>query len=399
MSKLKALTEQRAQVLSSMKAIVDTAATEKRALTIDGQGEFDTLEKQANDITATISRIRALESAEQSVESEVVEGEAEAPAEAARALTTRAIEAKETAEFASFIRSALTGQFDTDIRALALGNNGSIVPKTIANKIIASVYDISPILEKANRYNTKGTFAVPTYGKDGSDEITMAYQDEFAELTAKAGKFGSVNFGSFLAGALALVSKSLINNTDIDVVAKVVELMSLAVARFLEKEALIGTAGKAVGLKGLTNKFTMTSATVITADDLIDLKNKVKAAFRKGSFYTFHQDVITEIEKLKDSNDRYIFNGQAEGAFAGTVFGYPVFASDAMPSTITAATRIGYFGNPSGLGMRIAPDMEVEVLRERFADKHAIGVTAWVDFDIETENHQALAALETKATA
>lgn len=396
MSKIKALSEKRAAVLSKMEAVVETATTETRALSADEQKEFDTLEQQANDLSATISRIKALEGQEQEpADGGEGDGAGDGEGDAARSTTTRAVEERETAQFAALIRNAIQGQ--TDVRDLDLGNNGAIVPKTIANKIIAAVYDVSPIVEKANRYNTKGTFAIPTYGKDGTAEITMAYQDEFTELTAQAGKFGSVQLDSYLAGALALVSKSLVNNTDIDVVAKVVDLMAQAIARFLEHEILVGTTGKATGLKGLTNKFTTGSTTAITADDLIDLKNKVKAAFRKGSFYIFHQDVITEIEKLKDANDRYIFNGQAEGPFAGTVFGYPVYASDNLPDTIAAATRLGYFGNPVAVGLRIAPDIEVEVLRERFADQHAIGVTGWVDFDTDTENHQAMAALESAA--
>lgn len=395
MKNLKALMEQRAAVHQKMEAVLTSAKTETRALNSDEQKEFDTLETQANDLTATISRFKALATAEEQAEGEMA-GEGAEGAEGTRATSTetRAIEERDTANFAAFIRSAAKG--DTDVRDLDLGNNGAIVPKTIANKIIATVYDISPIVEKANRYNTKGTFSVPTYGADGENEITMAYQSEFTELVSKAGKFGSVDYGNFLAGALALVGKSLVNNTDIDVVAKVVDLMAQAIARFLEHEALIGTTGKAQGLKGLTNGFTTESSTVVTADDLIDLKNKVKAAFRKGSFYIFHQDVISVIEKLKDQNDRYIFNGQAEGPFSGTVFGYPVFASDSMPATIASAVRFGYFGNPSAIGIRIAPDMEVEVLRERFADQHAIGVTGWVDFDINTENHQAIAFIKAK---
>jgi HK97 family phage major capsid protein len=400
MKNLKALMESRAAVHQKMEAVVASAKTETRALTADEQKEFDTLETQASDLSATISRIKALEASEQEAAGEDAgagDGAGEgAGDEGTRSVETRAVEARETADFASFIRSAVKGE--TDVRDLDFGNNGAIVPKTIANKIIATVYDISPIVDKANRYNTKGTFAVPTYGADYSNEITMAYQDEFTELVSEAGKFGSVNLASYLAGALALVSKSLVNNSDIDVVAKVVQLMAEAIARFLEHEALVGTTGKATGLEDLTNGYTTNSTTVITSDDLLRLKNKVKAAFRKGSMYIFHQDVITEIEALKDGNDRYIFNGQAEGPFAGTVFGYPVFASDNLPATVAADTRLGYFGNPVALGIRLAPEIEVEVLRERFADQHAIGVTGWVDFDIKTENHQAMAWLKSKVS-
>lgn len=400
MSKLKALVEQRSAKLAEMKTVLGKAETETRALTSDEQKEFDLLETQANDLTATISRIKALEGAEQEevdAGDEDREEDEEGEGDAARA--TR--EQKESADFAAYIRSAANGR---ETRALDLGSNGAIVPKTIANKIVARVYDISPVVEKANVYRTKGTLAIPQYGVDANasnDDIAMAYASEFTDLTAHQGAFGSIDLGSFLAGALAKVSNSLINNTDIDVVAKVVELMSQTVARFLEKEILVGTSGKANGTLSLpaSQKVTAASATAIAADELIDLRNKVKAVFRSGGFYVFHQDVITKIEKLKDANNQYLFNtNKAEGPWSGTVGGYNVYPSDAMPATLAAGVIAGYFVNPgAALAVRLSPDVEIQVLRELYAAQHATGVVAWVDFDTDVENFQAIAQLKMAA--
>ena len=40
--------------------------------------------------------------------------------------------------------------------------------------------------------------------------------------------------------------------------------------------------------------------------------------------------------------------------------------------------------------------MEVQVLREKFATQHAIGVVAWMEFDAKVENAQKLAKLTVK---
>lgn len=407
MSKIKALTEQRAADLESMKAVLAKAETEKRALNDDEQKEFDTLEKQVTDAAATISRIKALEAAEQEEvdggEGDGGEGEGEGDGEGTRETPkARAIrEQKEEADFAAYIRAASNGQ---ETRALDLGSNGAIVPKTIANKIIARVYDISPVVEKANIYKTKGTLSIPQYGVDAdnsNDDIQMAYASEFTDLTAHQGKFGSVDLGSFLAGALAKVSNSLINNTDIDVVAKVVEIIAQTVARFLEKELLIGTANKANGTLSLpaAQKVTAASATAIAADELIDLRNKVKSVFRTDGFYVFHQDTVTKIEKMKDANNQYLFNtNRADGPWSGDVGGYKVYASDALASTLAAGVVAGFFVNPgAALSLRISPDVEIQVLRELFAAQHATGVVAWVDFDTDAENVQAIAQLKMAA--
>lgn len=401
MKTLKALNEQKAALLRSMQAIIDKTSEEKdgktvtRSLSSDEQKEFDTLETQVSDVNATIQRIKALE------EQEVEPGDPQDPnADPNAAETDAQREEREAKDFVQYIRSAASGK---ETRDLDLGSNGAIVPKTIANKIIARVYDISPVVEQANRYMTKGTVEVPQYAPDAGNsdsDIAMAYSAEFDELTASVGAFGSVTLGNNLAGALAKVSNSLVNNTDIDVVAKIVELMAQAVARFLEKELLIGTSGKALGTTAVpaAQIVTTASATAIAADELIDLRNKVKQAFRSNGFYVFHQDVITGLEKLKDSNGQYLFNtNKAEGAWAGTFGGYKVFASDSCP-TIAATARVGYFVNPgAALSLRMAPDLEIQVLRELFATSHATGVVAWVDFDTDTENTQAVSILKMHA--
>jgi hypothetical protein len=43
--------------------------------------------------------------------------------------------------------------------------------------------------------------------------------------------------------------------------------------------------------------------------------------------------------------------------------------------------------------------MNIEVLREKFATQHAVGVVAWIDFDSKVENAQALVAIQMKESA
>jgi hypothetical protein len=47
----------------------------------------------------------------------------------------------------------------------------------------------------------------------------------------------------------------------------------------------------------------------------------------------------------------------------------------------------------SGLAVKVAEDVSIEVLREKFATQHAIGVVAWVEVDSKVENAQKIAKL------
>ena len=48
----------------------------------------------------------------------------------------------------------------------------------------------------------------------------------------------------------------------------------------------------------------------------------------------------------------------------------------------------------SGLSVKITEEMEVQVLREKYATQHAVGIVAWMEFDSKVENEQKLAVLK-----
>ena len=47
----------------------------------------------------------------------------------------------------------------------------------------------------------------------------------------------------------------------------------------------------------------------------------------------------------------------------------------------------------SGLAVKMAEELEIQVLRERFATQHADGVVGWVEMDAKVENAQKIAKL------
>ena len=365
---IKALEEQRNDLQAQMSAILDTAKAEKRALTDAEENEFTRCEE---DITKIDEKIEREDKTMNNVEKR------------------NEVEIREAKQFVDYVRGELENRAEG---TLSQGANGAIIPKSIAKKVIAKAYDICSIVKDATKYNTKGDLSIPKYNV-GDNGIAMAYADEFTELESKAGNFTSIDLKGFLAGALCKLSKSLVNNTDIDLENKVIEIMAEAIARFMEKECLVGTDGKVQGLRGVTLAVTATSATAITAEELIKLKNKVKKGFRKNAKWIMSNDTLTAIELLKDGDDRFIFREDMNGEFDGYLLGYPVEVSDNMPEIATKATPI-YFGDFSGLALKQRDDaLEMLVLREKFATQHAIGVNAWLEFDAKVENEQKIAKL------
>ena len=301
-------------------------------------------------------------------------------------------ENEETRAFEAYVR----GTVNERATNLTMTDNGAVVPETIANRIIKKVYDVCPILRLSSRYNAKGTFDLPYYDET-DNAITVAYATEFTALTSSVGSFKSISLTGYLAGALSLISRSLINNTDFDIVSFVVDEMADHIARFIEKELLNGTSGKVTGLSTLTNSLTAASATAITADEIINLQSKVKDIYQNNAIWVMSNATRTALRLLKDSQGRYLLQDDISSPFGHTLLGKPVYVSDNM-SDIAAGKTAVYYGDFKGLATKFSEDINIQVLRERFADQHAVGVIGWLEFDSKVEDAQKIAKLVMKAS-
>ena len=296
--------------------------------------------------------------------------------------------------FANYLRGVVS---EERAENLTFGDNGAVVPTTIANRIIKKVYDISPILEKATKYNVKGTLEIPYYPESDATDITMAYATEFVELESSAGKFTNISLTGYLAGALTLVSRSLINNSQFDIVGFVVDHMAYNIHRWIENELLNGTTSKIAGLSGVTQEVTAAAATAITADELIRLQDTVKDAFQGPAIWIMSSNTRTALRLLKDDMGRYLLQDDITAPFGKVLLGKPVYVSDNMLDMAAGKTAI-YYGDMSGLAVKMTEEMEIQVLREKYATQHADGVVAWVEMDAKVENAQKIAKLEMAAS-
>ena len=270
-------------------------------------------------------------------------------------------------------------------------DNGAVIPTTIANRIIKKVYDICPILERSNRYNVKGNLDLPYYDTS-TTTINVAYQSEFSSLTSSSGKFESITLTGFLAGALTKISRSLINNAQFDIVNFVVDEMAYAIKRFIEKELLNGTDGKVTGLSNLTNSIKAAATTAITADEIIKLHDSIKDEYQANAIWIMSSATRTAVRMLKATNGYYLLNDDISTPFGTSLLGKPVYVSDNMPN-MAAGKNVIFYGDMKGLATKFSEDIGVEVLRERYADEHAIGVIGWFEFDSKVEDAQKIAKL------
>lgn len=378
---LKALAEQRAALLAEMEAISETAKAETRAYSEEELARAEELEAQIRAIDATYKAEEARAVLAASPKAVPVDGEI---------TPTDKTEAEERA-FAQYIVDS-----KAEFRAgeLTMSANGAVIPTSIVNKIISKVKEISPLYAMATKYNIGGTITIPYYDESTS-AITMGYVEEFTELESHVGQFKSIELKGYLAGTLSVLSLSLINNSQFDILGYIVNKMAEAIANWVEKELLRGTSQKITGLSNISAAMTVTAAsqTAITADEIMELQDKVIDAFQNGACFIMNRATRSAIRKLKDSDGNYLLNRDISAKWGYTLFGKDVYTTDSA-DTMAAGKTVIYYGDFSGLAVKLSEDASINVLREKYATQHAVGVYAYMEMDAKIENAQKIACLK-----
>lgn len=357
---MKFLIEKRNNLVEEINNLFTTAETEKRALNEDEQSLFETKTAELKALDKTIEAKREARALTMMDE--------ETPKTPEEKKEERSIEEIEARMFETYLREQRAGE-------MAKGDNGAVIPKTIANKIIDTVKQVAPIYALTTQFNVKGKLQFPV----AKNAITTGYQTEFTDIASSAVGFDNVELDGYLIGALSKVSVSLINNAQFDIVSYVVNKIAQSIAEFLEKELIVG----ATNIKGITNvayegkgvKKITSAAAAISADDLIDTQAAIKMNAQSGCQWLMNQTMLTYVRKLKDNNGQYILNPDVRTGFGYELLGKPVMISDEMPDNTVV------YGDWSAMYVNIHEDVNIRQLNEVYAAQHGVGFVAWAELD------------------
>lgn len=379
----KKLIEKRNDLVAQMDELVKLADTETRALNEEETKKFEELRAEVANIDKTLELAKEERSMMNTPEDKKTE------------VTGKAKEQAEERAFANFLRTGATSFNDVETRSdvnLGKGDNGVVVPATIAARIIKTVKNIAPIIQNSDFYDVKGDL-VFVVDDESVTKTTCNYVAEFQELESTSGKFKAVTLKGNIAGVLVKVSKSLINNAGFDIVNYVVTKVADSIAQFLEGEMINGTT-KIEGLLNGKQVVTAAGATAVTADDLIDLQLKVPQQYRGNGCFIMNPKTFAACAKLKDGQGQYLLNKDITGAFGYTLLGRPVFESDNMPEVATKKAAV-VFADLMGYATKISGDSaEITILQERFATQYAVGVAGYVEVDGKIVDQQRIAVLK-----
>lgn len=381
MNKLKELIEKRSAILTEMEGMVSALENdgEIRAFTDEEQSDYDAKKSEVEHLSATIAALR--ETRSKDISEPVNEG--------------NSAEQIEERAFVEYLRSGKPMELETRADSnFTTSANGAVIPSSIANKIIEKITEISPIYGLATEYNVGGSLSIPYYDET-TGAITMAYADEFTDGDATSGKFLSITLGGFLGRAICKVSKKLMNNSNFDILNFVINKVAEACVKWIDEQLINGTANKIEGLSTAKQIVTAASATAITADELMTLQDTVPDVYQANSIWIMSRDARSSIRKLKDNDGNYLLNKDVTSKWGYTLFGKPVYIADCIAKPAAGKAAV-YYGDFSGLAVKTSEAVNIEVLREKYAEQHAVGIVAWLEMDAKIENDQKIAVLKMK---
>lgn len=292
------------------------------------------------------------------------------------------LQAKEKA--ASFIKAV----FHKDMNSLSMFKSmsegtgsagGFVVPEEWAAEVNRVVEDFGLVPKMATKYPMRyDTMNIPRL----SATVSVYYPGESSAGTAAQPTFEQVVLIAKTLVGLTPMSNELLADANISVVNLLTELFAEAIAGMIDQQGLTGTGSPFVGIltdSGVTvvqpttgnSTFTLCS----TPDNARTLISNVKPWSLQGAAFIMHRSVwaLFQISKSSTSGNYFLstFNPVMSGntasvqgfplAMAGTMWGYPVYLSDKMPTTTAVSTKYVIFGNLKHVYMGVRQELGVAI--------------------------------------
>lgn len=204
--------------------------------------------------------------------------------------------------------------------------------------------------------------------------------DENTQLNPGTIAFGQKQLGAFMyTSKLILASYQFLQDTGIDAEGFIARKIGDRLGRVLNKHFTVGTGTvQPEGLvSGASLGGTAAATTAVGFDDLVNLVHSVDVAYRTapGSVgFMMHDLVLANVRKLKDQENRPLWNVSVAAGQPDTLLGYPIFVNNDMDSSVATTKKTVLFGNfRAAYVIRDVSGGTLLRLTERYADFLQVG--------------------------
>ena len=399
---LNEMLEKRKNLLNTMDGFLETHKNSNGALSVEDDATYSKMEKEFDELTASITRAQRRANMEMEMNKPV-----NAPITAKPMVMTepedstgRASKGYKKNFWNAMRRKQMTPEM---VNALQIGTDsegGYLVPDEYEKTLVEALEEENIFRKLAHVISTSsGDRKIPVVASKGS----ASWVDEEGTIPDSDDAFNQVSIGAYKLGTLIKVSNELLNDSVFNLESYISKEFARRIGSKEEDAFFNGNGtGKPVGIFNATGGaevgVTATSATAITADEIIDLFYSLKAPYRKNAVWILNDATIKAIRKLKDNNGNYLWQPSLTAGTPDTILGRPVYTSSYVP-TIAAGAKTIAFGDFSYYWIADRAGRNFKKLTELYAANDQTGFVATQRVDGKLILPEAIKVLKMKATA
>jgi HK97 family phage major capsid protein len=255
------------------------------------------------------------------------------------------------------------------------GTKGAyLVPDEFERTLVEALQENNIMRQLARVVQTSsGTLKIPVVASQGA----ASWVEESASIPESDSTFGEVTLSAYKIATMIRVSQELMADSAFPLDTFLASEFGRRIG-VLEEEAFIsgnGT-GKPTGfLQSAQAGKTAAAATSLTFDDVIGLYYSLKAPYRNKAVFITNEATVELLQKLKDSNQQYIWKPSISDGVPNMIFNRPVYTSSYMP-TVAAGAKAIAFGDFSYYWIGDRQGRTFQRLDELFSANDQIGFKA-----------------------
>lgn len=380
----KELLEKKELLSNELQTMLDTVSNEVRSFSNEEDKLYNEKETELKNI---VEELRALEEGEKIS----IEGDKK----------MEKIELRQLSE--AYVKGLVNGNMD-EFRTLTAGAEGTsqanTIPTHLMEQIIKKVFEISNVANECSKVNAKGEVTFFVENEDVFAKM-LEENEEIAEEDLKA--FSTISLKDKRMGTLVTVTKNLLLNSPIVSEAYIVEKIATRIARQLERQVLKADGSGANMSRGILhnpaagNIINGAVAGAISIDEIQEMVVSVKPQFLQGAKFYMNRETFGKVSKLKDGNNHYFLTYDVAGSRPMyKLFGFEVVITDEMPKAETGAFPILFANLGEAMKLKVSQEAQIQVLREKYATRGAIGLVADFYGDCAVVNTEAYKVYKAK---
>lgn len=365
--KLKAILEERAQILADLETLQTGAET--RSFSDEEQTSWDNKMRRMAELDSLIAR----DAAYNAVRNYNVEQE-----------RTGTEDVQKEAR-AAFVKLIARGESSLSSEERQLIRRGEpidgvagtyLVPTTMNDRIEVAI----------KQFGAMWAVADVQYVGNGRDKTLPAVNDTDNKATIVSAYGQSSQSKTSFAGIalkkhtyrtpITPISYELLQDAEYDVEALIAALLAEQIFRGTNEHFTVGTGVDEPKGIALCTVGVDAAKESISSDNLIDLVGSVDAAYWPTASFMMHQNTLSSLSKLKDSTGAYILKTMENG-LSRSLMGYPVVINNDMPAIGAGKVSI-VFGNIKKYQIECVKNIQIQIYRELLAEYMAIGIQGFV---------------------